>query len=355
MSLGIVLVTGGCGFIGFHIVQELVRESCSVHVISRNPTINCLPEVTYHTGDLTSLETTQSLLSKIQPTVIFHVASALSSSTAAESFFFEVNVCGTENLLKCAQSTSSVRALVYTSSVAVMAACSGSTFVDLTEDAPLLSSSSKADFYVKTKAIADAIILNANGPTLRTVSIRLAGVYGERDNDFFPIVLRILRQGRQRYQLGDNLGLFDAASASNAATAHILAAKALLAGFSDLAAPKVDGEAFFISDGRPEYFWTLLRQIWTVAGHDTLADQVIIIPNWILFPFVGAVEWAYWLCTFGRKRPMTLRRTTMEWTCLTRTFSIAKARNLLAYSPKNDRAETIVKAVKYECRKTNMK
>ena len=351
MSLDTVLITGGCGLVGFHIVQALLRESCSVHVISRNPTINCVTGAIYHIGDVTSVATVQNLLSKIQPTVIFHVASPVSAiNTQAESVFYKAVVDATQNLLNCAQSAPSVKAFVYTSSVAAMAASNGSSFIDLNEDAPLLTRSSRADPYSKTKAIADAAVLSANNPDLRTISIRLVGVYGEGDNHFLPGVLKLLWQGQQRYQFGDNRNLYDPVSATNAAAAHILAARALLAGISNPAAPKVEGEAFFISDGAPEFFWTFLRQVWTAAGDNTPLDQVNKIPTWLLLPFASAVEWTYRICTLGYKRPMTIRRDTIEWACSTRTFSIEKARKLLGYMPVNDREETIAKAVDREKR-----
>lgn len=349
MSLDTVLVTGGCGLVGFHIVQALLRESCSVHVISRNPTVNCLAEAIYHTGDVSSIETIQDILTKVQPSVIFHVASPTAAiNTNAERAYHKTIVHGTENLLRCAKSAPSVKAFVYTSSVAVMAASTGSSFVNLTEDALLLTRSSRADPYSRCKAIADVAVLAANNPDLRTVSIRLASVYGERDNQLIPGALNILRQGRQRYQLGDNRNLYDAVSATNAATAHILAARALLAGISNPAAVKVEGEAFFISDSAPEFFWSFFRQIWKAAGDNTPLDQTIIIPTWFLFPFTSALELAYRICTLGYRRPKNLRRELVEWICLTRTFSIEKARKLLAYSPVNDRAETVARAVNRE-------
>ena len=52
ISLDTVLVTGGCGFLGSHVVKALLDDSsCSrVHVFSRNPTINLLDNVTIPRG-----------------------------------------------------------------------------------------------------------------------------------------------------------------------------------------------------------------------------------------------------------------------------------------------------------------
>ena len=55
------------------------------------------------------------------------------------------------------------------------------------EDAPICTMTSRVDYYSKTKAIADQEVLDANDQkTMRTVCLRLAGVYGERDNQMIP-------------------------------------------------------------------------------------------------------------------------------------------------------------------------
>ena len=56
-ALGPALVTGGCGFVGLHIVDALLKDpTCGpVSVISRNPNLNRCEAVAYYTGDVGNL------------------------------------------------------------------------------------------------------------------------------------------------------------------------------------------------------------------------------------------------------------------------------------------------------------
>ena len=69
-----ILVTGATGFLGSHLCRSLSRIAHDVHAISRKPqTGNKLLQ--WWQGDLSDFATTQTLLNKIQPDVIFHLTS----------------------------------------------------------------------------------------------------------------------------------------------------------------------------------------------------------------------------------------------------------------------------------------
>jgi len=77
-SLGSCLVIGGCGFLGHHIVRELLDDpTCtSVAVMSRSPFKNRYDRVTYFIGDITSVEHVNLVVGQVKPNVIFNTASS---------------------------------------------------------------------------------------------------------------------------------------------------------------------------------------------------------------------------------------------------------------------------------------
>ncbi len=183
-SAGSVLVVGGCGFVGFHIVRHLLNSSTfdSVSVLSRNPTANRLPGVNYQAGDITDISSIRSVILQICPAVIIHAACPSATSAIAKAFH-QVTVLGTQNLLQVAKEAPSVKAFIFTSS-ATMAA--SPEHVDLDESTPLADSDANSHPYAKTKAQADKMVLKANEPNwkedgsgLLTACLRLPIVYGE--------------------------------------------------------------------------------------------------------------------------------------------------------------------------------
>ena len=336
---------------GYHVVNAFIKDPTwsSVHVMSRNPSRNQVQGAHYHSGSLTSSEQLQSLLAEIQPSLIIDTASPIGSGDADDAYFYEINVKGTQNLLNAALASKPVKAFIFTSSVEVMA---GASHNFLTEDAQKCTATPRADYYSKTKAMADQAVLDANGNEgLRTMCLRLACVYGERDSQMIPGTLDVLKKGRHRNQIGDNKSLFDWVSAANVARAHLLAARTLLRQPNDASAP-VDGEAFFITDGNPIPFWTFNRLVWSAAGDKTTPKDVTVIPAWLMLNLASVIEWFYWALTLGLKKPPNyLRRYILMYTCHPRTYSIDKARERLGYEPVDDREEQIREGVEWVLRK----
>ncbi|KAI4274953.1 MAG: hypothetical protein LQ337_003559 [Flavoplaca oasis] len=341
-SLRSVLVIGGCGFLGYEIVRLLAKESgCSIAVTSRNPQEPRVDGITYHACDITDVDSLQTLLANVQPQVIIHSASPLFFLDKVDkSALHQTNILGTQNLLKAAISTKSVRALIYTSSSSIHIRSSKSL---ITEDAPLVDRSTSTDEYAITKAIADTTVLEANSSELRTICLRLPAIYGERDTQLIPGSLAVLRDGNTHMQLGNNKNLYDAVYVGNAAYAHVLAAKALL---KDEPLAGVAGEAFFITDDAPIPFWDFQRELYAAAGSPTDLTQVRVIPAWVGMGMAALVEYVYWIFTFGKKLPPKgFRRDVLRYAVEDKSHCIDKAKARLGYRPLVDKDEGIRRGV----------
>ncbi|KAF1936823.1 NAD(P)-binding protein [Clathrospora elynae] len=331
-SLKTVLVTGGGGFLGSHIIRLLVKEpGCTIYSASRDPKSHPDQESTvmYESVDITNETQVEALFTRTQPQVVIHTTSP--DPLAARAMQERVNVQGTKILLKHAATCASTRAFVFTGSDSGMFPQQE----PITEEqARLYTAGDHARPYGITKGIADAMVLAANGPKLRTVSLRVPGMYGTYDyKGMLPQLLDAMRKGQHKMQVGDNKRVFEVLEVTKAAEAHILAAKALLREKnSSTKGPKVDGEAIFISDGHAVPYWDFFRKCYAAAGSPVKPEEIKVVPLGVMQIMASVVEWLYAIFTLGYKTP-EMRRQTMDHFERGCNWSLAKSKELLGYEP----------------------
>ncbi|KAH7346866.1 C-3 sterol dehydrogenase/C-4 decarboxylase [Rhexocercosporidium sp. MPI-PUGE-AT-0058] len=351
--LGTVLVTGGCGFLGSHIVRLLLLEpTCtSIHVLSRTPTSNLFPNVKYHSCSISNAPLLSSLLQEIAPDVIIHASSP--RYNVSPKILYEANVTGTKHLLSIARDLGTVKAFVYASSDASMRPMADNEIMT-EENVSVYAENEEGDAYQTTKGIADTMVRQANSNSnsnsdpntgMRTACLRFGAVYGEGDPYIIPDALKQLRDGNQKVQIGTNKTLREWVYISSAASAHLLAAKALLAGHGIDGGP-VAGEAFLISDGGAMPMYDFLRKVWREAGDATKEEDVRVLPMWVVMAGLGVVEWIYWIGTLGVKSPEVGRRD-LRYIERPYWFDIRKAERRLGYKPLVDVDEGVRRAVKW--------
>src|SRR5574341_1528499 len=97
-SMKKVLVTGATGFIGRHLVKELVRWGYKVRVLTRNIKQN--QEIEVINGDITSPASLKDACSDVD--YVFHLAALTNLDRLAKNqmaMFRRINVEGTKNIL----------------------------------------------------------------------------------------------------------------------------------------------------------------------------------------------------------------------------------------------------------------
>ncbi|KAI2629754.1 sterol-4-alpha-carboxylate 3-dehydrogenase [Hypoxylon sp. NC1633] len=352
--LGHVLVIGGCGFLGHHVVDLLLRDwKCTVSVVDLKCQRNRRPDsdgVKYVEADITDADGLTKLLGKLKPDIVIHTASppAQGLGAVANDIFRKVNVDGTRAVIAACQQNG-VKALVYTSSASVMSN-NKDDLINANEDYPVYRGKMQPEYYSETKAHAEKLVLEANrteGTDLLTVAIRPSGIFGEGDIQLVYHTINLLHEGRDNIQVGRNENLFDFTYVENVAHAHLLAARALLVTHTSTTAPldheKVDGEAFIITNDSPIYFWDLMRAIWREAGSNKGADHVWLLSRdlGLLLGFMSEVVFSI------LKKTPSLTRQRIVYSSMTRYYDISKAKRRLGYRPLVSLSEGVKRTVKW--------
>jgi sterol-4alpha-carboxylate 3-dehydrogenase (decarboxylating) len=153
-TLGHVFITGGCGFLGSHMVELLLERhpQTKVTILDLRDSPNRPTDRTnFFACDITDATAVEEIFQKSKPDVVIHTASPVAHGTAKmnEAVMLKVNVDGTKVLLKAAQE-SGVKAFVYTSSASVSTQLSVDS-INIDERWPLIMGKDQPDYYTHTK------------------------------------------------------------------------------------------------------------------------------------------------------------------------------------------------------------
>ena len=336
--IGSILVVGGCGFLGHHIVERIreVLPAVQLSVLDLRTDQNRFDHVDYHSGDITSAADVTRVLEATKPQILIHTASP-TAIRYNPAIFAKVNIDGTQNLLDCAGRAGCVRAFVFTSSASIVHD-THSDLVMADETYPVLEMPPQRSYYGWTKGVAEQRVLAANRQLngMLTTAVRPCGLLGEGDVQLLPPMLGMYLTGRHYWQLGRNTNLFDMTYVANAAHAHVLAAQALWQTAHMATAPpdheRVEGEAFVVTNDQPMPFWSFVHLIWRAAGWTGSPGDAWVIPRLPGLILGALIEWIVWLVTFGT-REAQFKMQAVQYSTMTRTFNIEKAKKRLGYKP----------------------
>ncbi len=153
--LGSVMVIGGCGFLGHHVVNLLLRDyDAAVTVVDLKCTRHRRPDadgVRYVEADISDAAALGAAFEQAPPDVVIHTASPAPHANAAvaNALFTRVNVDGTRCVVEACQKAAT-RALVYTSSASVLSD-NKSDLVNADEQWPVIRGKDQTEYYTETK------------------------------------------------------------------------------------------------------------------------------------------------------------------------------------------------------------
>lgn len=112
----VILITGGCGFIGSHLVRHMVNKYPNYHIVNMDAVtyagnienlldIDNKPNYTFFKGDIRNVNDVNMVFNSFDVTDIIHLAaeSHVDRSIKNPNVFAETNVMGTLNLLNAAR------------------------------------------------------------------------------------------------------------------------------------------------------------------------------------------------------------------------------------------------------------
>ncbi|MCA8983629.1 MAG: NAD-dependent epimerase/dehydratase family protein [Planctomycetaceae bacterium] len=321
------LVTGGGGFLGLYLVEQLVDRGVRVRVFCRGdyPRLRELG-VEIVRGDVRDAAAVRQACAGME--TVFHVA-ALPGVWGTWRTYHDINTLGTQHVLQACQ-TQGVRRLIYTSSPSVV--FDGQPHDQGTEELPYPSR--YLCHYPHSKALAEQQVLAANQDTgLLTCALRPHLVWGPRDNHLIPRLLQRALAGRLR-QVGPGTNRISMTYVENAAAAHLQAADHLQPG------SPVAGQAYFINEPEPVNLWNWINEILTLAGLPEVRKRLSATSAYRLG---GLLETIYG--TFGLSAEPPMTRFVALQLSQSHTYSIEKARRDFGFTPLVDYATGLSRLV----------
>ena len=309
------LVTGGGGFLGLYIVEQLLAAGHNVRVFSRGnyPALTALGVETQQ-GDLRDAASVEQACRNID--AVFHVA-AVPGVWGAWETYHGINTLGTQNVIAGCRANG-VQRLVYTSSPSVV--FDGADHVNADESLPYPTK--WLCHYPHSKALAEQAVLAANDPNgLRTVSLRPHLIWGPRDNHLIPRLIEKARTGRLR-QVGRGDNVVSISYVENAAAAHLQAEQSLRNSIS------AAGRAYFVNEPEAVNLWSWINLVLDRAGLPPVTQRISATTAWT----VGAIlETAWRILKRSGEPPMT--RFVAAQLSGSHSYSVMAAQRDFGYKP----------------------
>ncbi|SEL00009.1 NAD dependent epimerase/dehydratase, LLPSF_EDH_00030 family [Chitinophaga rupis] len=204
-----VLVTGADGFIGSHLIEELLEEGCQVKAFVCYNSFNSwgwldtfpkkiLSEIQIFAGDIRDPNGVRTAMKDID--VVFHLAAliAIPFSYHSPDSYIDTNVKGTLNIVQAAKDLNIERVLVTSTSEVYGTA----TYIPIDEKHPRQPQSPYSASKIGADCIAESFYRSFNVPV---TIVRPFNTFGPRQSAraVIPTIITQLLNGKTTIQLGD--------------------------------------------------------------------------------------------------------------------------------------------------------
>ncbi|MBZ0293478.1 MAG: NAD(P)-dependent oxidoreductase [Anaerolineae bacterium] len=307
-----ILVTGGTGFTGSHLVKRLIADGHDVVVVD-NQEGYFYQEIKDLGAEITiGSVTDRDLMFKLAEgcDLIQHLAAAFRKINLPKEVYWNVNVEGTRYLLEAAQHHN-VERFVYCSTCGVHGNVDNPP---ANEQAPI----TPADYYQYTKYEGEKVAQEFIKQGLKVSIVRPAAIYGPGDPERWVMLFKNSASGRFP-MFGDGKATYHPLYIDNLVDALVLAGEK----------EEAIGQTYLIGDAKYYELNDLVKATGKTMGIDV---QIMHLPFWPIRAVSVVVEAA---CKpFKISPPIFPRR--VDWFRQVRAFDISKAQKELGYAPKVD-------------------
>jgi 2-alkyl-3-oxoalkanoate reductase len=312
----LILVTGGTGLVGSHLIEQACRRGFRVRALVRSP--ESAKQLSDWGAELVAgdLGEPASLKQAVEgATVIVHCAAKVGDWGPTESYR-TINVHGLEQLLLAAESAGALKRFVHISSLGVYQA-RDHYGTDETER----TSTTGIDGYTLTKVEAENLVLDhIRDKKLPAVVLRPGFIYGPRDRSVLPRLLERVKSGVFAF-LGPPDKLMNNTYVKNLVGAIFLA----------IERDDAVGQVYNITDGR---LVTKQEFVETAAKFAGYPVPTKIVPLGVAKLLAKVLESVWKL--LGKKEAPLLSSARIKFLGLNLDYCIDKARRDLGYDPQID-------------------
>ncbi|MEE4257571.1 MAG: NAD-dependent epimerase/dehydratase family protein [Bacteroidales bacterium] len=326
-----ILVTGGSGFLGSNIVKEFLQEDAplkadSVRVLDLKAYKGDYP-VDLVQGDIRDYEIVKKACEGVDAVV--HAAAVIDWGTHPASYVYDVNVKGTENVIKACKELG-IRYMVFTSSLDAI--YTGKPLRNIDDSQPYPTKFH--NMYCQSKVLGELMVKEANGKELKTTILRPSDIYGPADPYHMNALIGMAKTGFY-VRLGNGTAKAQQVFAGNMAYAHVKVLSEIMNGNK-----KPLGEAYLITDAEGQNFFRFFDQIVEKAGYSVKPGNMWL--PWGIAYSLGAIsEFFTFLLRPIKKYNPGLSRFAVNYTCTDFTFNSKRAEEDFGFKPKYSEEEAI--------------
>ncbi|MEN9523245.1 MAG: hypothetical protein RL065_1622 [Bacteroidota bacterium] len=198
-----ILVTGGTGFLGNHLLHKLQTQQKKIRAIYRASSIQKidtnLKNVEWVEADVLDIESINEAMKDV--TEVYHAAAMVSFNKAEHEWMMKINVDGTENMINCALENK-IEKFGYISSVAVLGRVGNNNHINEQTE---WEKSKNNSAYATSKMLAEREVFRGAAEGLNVAIVNPSVIIGSGDwKSSSTVLFQTVNKGMPFYSTGIN-------------------------------------------------------------------------------------------------------------------------------------------------------